>query len=89
MILVGVTDNNVFAAKQKTVEKSLEEYKEVLNYTAEYKEYSEYISQYEKADKPTDEYVIDAADYIASEGMNMMIMKEWPVNRFIQVRTDM
>ena len=49
MILVGVTDNNVFAAKQKTVEKSLEEYKEVLNYTAEYKEYSEYISQYEKA----------------------------------------
>lgn len=30
MILVGVTDNNVFAAKQKTVEKSLEEYKEVL-----------------------------------------------------------
>mgnify|MGYP000650515962 FL=1 len=36
MILVGVTDNNVFAAKQKTVEKSLEEYKEVLNYTAEY-----------------------------------------------------
>ena len=43
MILVGVTDNNVFAAKQKTVEKSLEEYKEVLNYTAEYKEYSESI----------------------------------------------
>ena len=71
MILVGVTDNNVFAAKQKTVEKSLEEYKEVLNYTAEYKEYSEYISQYEKADKPTDEYVIDAADYIASEGMDI------------------
>ena len=71
MILVGVTDDNVFAAKQKTVEKSLEEYKEVLNYTAEYKEYSEYISQYEKADKPTDEYVIDAADYIASEGMDI------------------
>ena len=35
-LLVGVTDNNVFAAKQKQLKKSLEEYK-VLNYTFKYK----------------------------------------------------
>ena len=49
-------------------DKSLEDYKDVLNYTAEYQDYEEYQAQYPDSVWPEDVYEIEGGDFVRSEG---------------------
>ncbi len=47
---------------------SLQDYKDVLNYTAEYQDYGEYQAQHPDSVRPADVYEIDGGDYVRYEG---------------------
>lgn len=64
--------SNVWAA-----DKSLEEYKEILNYTAEYEDYHTYLQDTGTTNRPTDIYQIEAANYVNSEGMTPKVLNNY------------
>lgn len=47
---------------------SLQDYKDVLNYTAEYQDYGEYRAGHPGSVRPVDVYEIDGGDYVRYEG---------------------
>lgn len=67
----------VQAQTSKKVERTLEEYKEVLNYTAEYQGYEQYLENCPTNVRPSDVYEINATDYINSEGIDVKILQDY------------
>ena len=47
---------------------SLQDYKDVLNYTAEYQDYGEYQAQHPDSARPQDVYEIEGGYYVRYEG---------------------
>ena len=53
---------------QARTEQSLEEYKDVLNYTAEYQDFREYQELHQGSVYPDDVYVLEGGDFVRFEG---------------------
>lgn len=66
----GVTPGG-YRVSAKT-DTSLDQYKELLDEISTYGiDYEEYLTQYGTAKRPDKEYIIDAADYVRTEGMEI------------------
>lgn len=75
-------------AQAKPVEKTLQDYKKILNYTAEYEDYSDYIAAHADAKETSDEYEINGADFQKAEGMDPKILEDYKGIKGRSVYTD-
>ena len=78
MVSMGSTSGvGLITADAESTSKSLEEYKEILNYTAEYQGYGDYLESNDTSKRPEDTYEINAADYVNSEGMTPEVLDNY------------